>query len=376
MLSLYSRKRWTQLVVASLFFGATAFAYAAPADNALPTGFNGIVGANTPVVNGNVMDIKQDANVKVGYIKWDTFNIGKDATVNILQNSSKQTMINQVVGSGLSEIYGKLNAKGTVVLINPKGVVFANGCQVNVGGLAVYAADTKVDKDFNLLAVKNDAYSTDVKIEEGAQIAISQGLSNLGFKGEDYKLPEAGYGEGRLVLVATNDIVINAKNCNLTVGNDKELGDIFLLSNSDMGSMGDVKINGVVVKKDGIWQDDAIKGNIKSEKSTSSKHPDSFVASASGIVEATASDAIPFIPEVEPTQVLTLEQFLEMIGPEALARIENTVGSTQAESDEEDDSETLVVATGGTVPQKIVQATALYKSLMKNIKNTPKLNKY
>lgn len=80
-------------------------AWGAPATNALPTGQQNITGAtitdntskhpDTPT-----MTIAQDANVNTGYITWNTFNIGREATVNFKQQSSGQTMVNSVLQSG------------------------------------------------------------------------------------------------------------------------------------------------------------------------------------------------------------------------------------------------------------------------------------
>jgi hypothetical protein len=90
--------------------------FAVPAPTTLPTGNVNVTGANT-VANdpantaaNPVMRITQDPKVTNAQIDWNTFSIGSAATVNIVQNSSNQTLVNHVVTNNMSEIYGKMNA--------------------------------------------------------------------------------------------------------------------------------------------------------------------------------------------------------------------------------------------------------------------------
>jgi len=52
-----------------------------------------------------------------------------------------------VVGNDPSAIYGSLNANGTVMLVNPNGIVFGAGSRVDVGGLVATTANIR-DDDF------------------------------------------------------------------------------------------------------------------------------------------------------------------------------------------------------------------------------------
>lgn len=110
----------------------TAFA-APPAANALPTGGVRTAGQVTFSSTANVMDINQASQRAV--VRWDSFDIGSNATVNIHQINKQAVLLNQIQGSNASQIYGKLNANGHVFLLNPSGTYFAPGSQINVGGL-------------------------------------------------------------------------------------------------------------------------------------------------------------------------------------------------------------------------------------------------
>jgi trimeric autotransporter adhesin len=68
-------------------------------------------------------------------LNWQSFNIGADSTVNFVQPNAQAIAVNRIADPSGSVILGRLNANGQVFLINPNGVLFGRGAQVNVGGL-------------------------------------------------------------------------------------------------------------------------------------------------------------------------------------------------------------------------------------------------
>ncbi len=74
-------------------------------------------------------------------INWQTFNIGADQAVVFSQPNASAVALNRVVGSDPSAIFGRLSANGQVFLVNPNGVLFGKGAQVNVGGLVASTLD-------------------------------------------------------------------------------------------------------------------------------------------------------------------------------------------------------------------------------------------
>lgn len=68
-------------------------------------------------------------------INWQNFGIGSGEAVHINQPNSQSMLLNRVVGSNPSEIFGQLTANGQVILVNPNGVFFRPGSSVDVGGL-------------------------------------------------------------------------------------------------------------------------------------------------------------------------------------------------------------------------------------------------
>jgi filamentous hemagglutinin family protein len=101
--------------------------------NALPTGGQVSAGAATISQAANQMTITQSTQRAV--LDWQSFNIGASATVNFVQPNSSAVALNRIAGNSASEIYGKLTANGHVFFINPNGMLFGRGAEVNVGGI-------------------------------------------------------------------------------------------------------------------------------------------------------------------------------------------------------------------------------------------------
>jgi filamentous hemagglutinin family protein len=68
-------------------------------------------------------------------LSWQSFNVGSGEAVRFVQPSANALSINRISDPNGSKILGKLSANGQVWLINPAGVFFGPGAQVNVGGL-------------------------------------------------------------------------------------------------------------------------------------------------------------------------------------------------------------------------------------------------
>lgn len=115
-----------KLVAALTLAGMVSNSYAAPADPII------IHGSQTVTVNGNVMDINQHSD-KLN-VSWGSFDIAKGETVNLNQPLNGAALFS-IRGNAGTEIYGQLNATGTLLLINPNGVLFGAGSEVNVGNI-------------------------------------------------------------------------------------------------------------------------------------------------------------------------------------------------------------------------------------------------
>ena len=68
-------------------------------------------------------------------LTWNSFNIPVQDTVDFVQPSASAIAVNRILDVNGTQILGHLNANGQVYLINPDGIVFGPGAEVNVGGL-------------------------------------------------------------------------------------------------------------------------------------------------------------------------------------------------------------------------------------------------
>src|SRR6266481_9847845 len=110
-----------------------------PLAQATPTGGQVVSGTGNITQSGATTTINQTSqNLS---LNWQSFNIGATQTVNFLQPSAAAIAVNRIFDTNGSQILGHLNANGQVFLINPNGVVFGQGAQVNVGGLVASTLD-------------------------------------------------------------------------------------------------------------------------------------------------------------------------------------------------------------------------------------------
>ncbi|WP_457447784.1 two-partner secretion domain-containing protein [Roseateles sp. P5_E4] len=114
---------------------ALCLAAAYPAAHALPQG--------AQVVQGQVAIrpglIQQGSDKAI--VNWQSFSIAAGEGLRIQQPSVNSVLLNRVVGGDPSLILGQMQANGRVFLINPRGIVFGRGSQVDVGGLVASTLD-------------------------------------------------------------------------------------------------------------------------------------------------------------------------------------------------------------------------------------------
>lgn len=112
---------------------------------ALPVG--GVVaagGASISSTAGSTTITQSSQNVA---INWQSFSIGATEAVRFVQPNSSSVALNRVLGADPSSILGSMSANGKVFLINPNGILFGKGAQINVGGLIASTLNI-TDSDF------------------------------------------------------------------------------------------------------------------------------------------------------------------------------------------------------------------------------------
>lgn len=117
---------------------AASLARAQPAPNARPTGGTVVAGAASIAQSPARTTIDQTTQ-RVA-IDWRTFDIGSQQTVLFNQPSTGSVALNRVLGPDPSQIAGRIEANGQIIIVNQSGVTFFQGAQVNTSGLLVTAA--------------------------------------------------------------------------------------------------------------------------------------------------------------------------------------------------------------------------------------------
>ncbi|MES3023273.1 MAG: YDG domain-containing protein [Pseudomonadota bacterium] len=191
---------------------ALALAFAGSAAQAAPEGGKVVVGDGTINQNGNSTVVQQSTQNMV--INWQSFGIGADQSVEFRQPSSSSIVLNRVLGQDPSLILGNLTANGQVFVVNPNGVLFGVGAQVDVGGLV---ATTNAISDTDFVAGKHqftNAGAAGSVVNKGRLTARDGGyIALLAPEVRNEGVVSARLGSA--VLAAGNQVTLNLNNGSL-----------------------------------------------------------------------------------------------------------------------------------------------------------------
>lgn len=108
---------------------------------------NGAVTAGQAVINQNELITNINQSSQNAAINWQSFNVGKNETVNFHQPNAQSVTLNRVIGNERSVIDGAMNANGKVFIQNEHGTLIGKNAQINVGSLVATTAKIS-DDDF------------------------------------------------------------------------------------------------------------------------------------------------------------------------------------------------------------------------------------
>ena len=190
---------------------AVASCFAAGAALANPTAPTVANGTATFVQNGNLLQI---TNSPSAIINWQSFSIGASEITRFLQQSASSAVLNRVIGQDPSAILGALQSNGKVFLLNPNGIVFGAGSQINVAGLVASTLNLS-NEDFlaNRMRFTDGAGAGSVvnqgSITGGNVYLVGKAVSNQGLITSP---------NGEVVLAAGNSVeLVNPGTPNLRV---------------------------------------------------------------------------------------------------------------------------------------------------------------
>ncbi len=113
---------------------------------ALPNGGK-VAGGQATITQPTSQSLQIQQTTDKAIINWQQFSIGAGEAVRFSQPSIHSIALNRVVGIDPSVILGQLQANGRIFLVNPNGILFGAGAQINVGGLLATTLQIR-DEDF------------------------------------------------------------------------------------------------------------------------------------------------------------------------------------------------------------------------------------
>ena len=212
-------------------------------DSSINGGYVGWHGGSESTANGKY-DVNMDPNLGAGGVAqfdWGSFNVGKNVIVDWIFSNHSQTAINRVLNTGkMSQIYGKLtsscgvgancgdagtNRTGNVILINPNGILFGAGSQVDLNSFTASTYDISGMK--NIKDAIKDGYLGDT-LKSDVQYT---GVNNYKFNGDDKITANYKYGK----RIAFNPGAIGAD------------GNGIILESAGFNNVGDTKAKSVAL---------------------------------------------------------------------------------------------------------------------------------
>lgn len=201
----FIRRKAVAIAVAACFTGGAA--------QANPTNPAVVHGTAAFQQAGGVLNVTNSHNA---IINWGSFSIGVNELTRFIQPSALSAVLNRVTGQDPSAILGALQSNGRVFLINPNGIMFGAGAQINVAGLVASTLNLS-NSDF-LSGRMNFTDGT------GAGAVVNQGAINAN-GGPVYLVGNAVTNQGiitspqgEIVLAAGNSVeLVNPGTPNLRV---------------------------------------------------------------------------------------------------------------------------------------------------------------
>ncbi|MGR6737436.1 two-partner secretion domain-containing protein [Pseudomonas chlororaphis] len=202
-----ARKGMVVAAVSLLGVGAMSSAFALPNGGEVVSGRGDILTFN----NGQEMAINQHSDKLI--TNWNDFSVASGQKVIFNQPGTRSVALNRVIGVNASNIQGQVKANGQVFLVNPNGVVFGQGAQVNVGGLVASTKNIS-DADFNAGNYRFTGNSTAEIINSGTLVASEGG--NIALLGNNVRNDGSIQAQmGRVALGAGNAFTVNFDGNNL-----------------------------------------------------------------------------------------------------------------------------------------------------------------
>ena len=112
-----------------------------PVATAFSAPIGGQVAGGSGGINQSGLQTTIQQNSSALALDWQSFNIKNNEAVQFIQPNKNAIALNRILGNSASQIFGKLDANGQVILVNPNGLFFGDSAVINVGGLLASGLD-------------------------------------------------------------------------------------------------------------------------------------------------------------------------------------------------------------------------------------------
>ena len=120
------RKLYAAMLIASQWMAAGQL-WAAPEGGE-------VVGGEGVIEQSGVDTLIHQATERLA-IDWQSFDVAANERVEFIQPSSSSIALNRVLSNNGTQILGRIDSNGQVMVVNPNGVVFGKDSIINVGGM-------------------------------------------------------------------------------------------------------------------------------------------------------------------------------------------------------------------------------------------------
>jgi filamentous hemagglutinin family protein len=160
-------------VAAALGIGVHATVFADPTGGVVVAGQGAI---STPNAGTTIID---QSSQQLD-LNWDSFNVGANESVKFNQPSSSAVAVNRILDQNPSQIFGRIDANGKVVLVNPNGLLIGRTAQLNVGSLVASSLEAiDFDSASGRYRFSTSRGETGAVTNEGSITAVAGGSVTL-----------------------------------------------------------------------------------------------------------------------------------------------------------------------------------------------------
>jgi filamentous hemagglutinin family protein len=256
---------------------------------AAPAGGEVVGGSGSIEQQGTETTITQNTDRLA--IDWQNFDIGANERVEFVQPGQSAVALNRILGNKGSEILGRIDANGHVILVNPRGVVFGEGAVINAGGLIASGLQINPEDFMNGNLVFKRIEGTDGTVINSGMINAAAGgnVTLLGAQVENRGLISANLGS--VILASGKEAVLTFDESGLLgVRVDEAILQDELGSSAAVANSGEIRAeNGRILLSASTTRDvfsQAVNwGDQKHARSVTYNEDGSFTLGAGGNVE-------------------------------------------------------------------------------------------